>query len=238
MRSKLSILLIAAGILLAAVPIGGTLYTSYQQYRLINQWELADQTDLTTDAGSAEEAYSDLNNVFSGADGGTEVTPTPGESVTPAAGNNPAPSESPKPKPKPKPRPKQKVLGILTIKKIDLTVPVVEGVDSDQLAVGAGHIPGTAKIGDAGNCAIAGHRNYTFAQFFRYLDKLKAGDEIQIMTKLGTFKYKVYDSTVVEPTDVSVLKPVKGESTLTLITCHPYIMATQRLIIKAKLEGN
>lgn len=137
---------------------------------------------------------------------------------------------------KPKPAASQVVLGVIKIDKIKVKYPIVEGAAAANLKVAIGHIPGTAVLGQTGNCALAGHRNYTFGRFFNRLDELEKGDIISISTKKEEFKYKVYEKLVVKPDDVSVIKGSKEDTVLTLITCTPIYVATHRLIIHARLE--
>lgn len=126
-------------------------------------------------------------------------------------------------------------IGILTIDKIDLKVAVNEGTDDKTLKYSVGHFKDTAMPGEKGNFSVAGHRNYTFGEYFNRLDELENGDEITIETINGTYKYIVYNKEVVLPEQVEVLNPTK-DSTMTLITCTPIRKATHRLIINAKLS--
>lgn len=129
----------------------------------------------------------------------------------------------------------QKVLGVIQIKKIKVNEPIVAGVSKANLRVGIGHVPGTAAPGQDGNCALAGHRNYAFKKLFNRLDELKVGDEVRITTKKEELTYKVTDTKVVTPDDVSVLKGSKDKSIITLITCTPKYVASHRLIVTAEL---
>lgn len=129
------------------------------------------------------------------------------------------------------------VIGVIKISKIKVKAPIVDGVTVNDLKVGIGHIPGTAGLGELGNCALAGHRSYTFGKFFNRLDELKVGDYVSIITRKGEYKYKVFKKLVVKPEDVSVLKGNKKDSIITLITCTPIYVASHRLIIKARLES-
>lgn len=131
--------------------------------------------------------------------------------------------------------PQSGTVGLLTIPKIDLKVAVGEGVDMDTLRYAVGHFSGTAYPGENGNCCIAGHRSYTYSEYFNRLDEINKGDEFTIQTKKGTYKYKVYDKLVVTPDHTEVLNPT-SDATMTLITCTPIRVATHRLIIKARLE--
>ncbi len=127
-------------------------------------------------------------------------------------------------------------VGILIIPKIDLKVAVGEGTDMNTLRYAVGHFKGTAMPGEKGNFALAGHRSYTFGQYFNRLDELTTGDEIRVKTVKGSYKYKVYNTKVVLPDEVNVLNPTK-DATMTLITCTPIRVATHRLVISARLDN-
>lgn len=126
-----------------------------------------------------------------------------------------------------------KAIGILIIPKIDLNVAIGEGVDDEILKYAVAHFPETAMPGQAGNCCIAGHRNFTYAEYFKNLDKLSKGDEIIIKTKDKEYTYLVTESFIVDPEQVEVLEPTK-EPTITLVTCT--VGAKQRLIVKGILK--
>ena len=126
------------------------------------------------------------------------------------------------------------ILYMLRIPCIDSENPVREGVSPGVLADSLGHEPGTALIGEGGNCVIAGHRNYTFGSFFNRLNEVEPGDLIYVDTAECSWCYIVTDIKVVEPDDLSVLEDTDTE-TLTLYTCTPLYLATHRLVIVAKL---
>ena len=130
---------------------------------------------------------------------------------------------------------KSGTIGIMTIPKIDLTVAISEGIDLETLKYAVGHFPGTGNAGEAGNFCVAGHRSYTYSEYFNRLDEIVVGDLITVQSKKGTFTYKVYEKKVVEPSEVSVLDPTK-DAEITLVTCTPIRIATQRLIIKGRLQ--
>ena len=126
------------------------------------------------------------------------------------------------------------VMGLLIIPKISLEEAIREGSTSSVLSSSLGHMEGTALPGEAGNCCIAGHRNYTFGKYFNRLNEMEIGDLIEIETYDADYTYKVYDIFVVEPTELSVLNEIKGNN-LTLITCTPLFIGSHRLIIRASL---
>jgi sortase A len=126
-----------------------------------------------------------------------------------------------------------KPIGVIQIPSIGLDQVVVEGVQAAQLRTGPGHYPGTPLPGEAGNVAIAGHRT-TYAHPFYDLNSVTPGDKIVITTPQGVFVYAAGDSSVVPPSDVSVIGPTSGAQ-LTLTTCNPRYSATTRLVLHATL---
>ncbi len=134
--------------------------------------------------------------------------------------------------PGPPPEPGAPVAHI-RIPSIGVDATVVEGVERAQLALGPGHVPGTALPGVPGNLSIAGHRT-TFGAPFRPLDRLKPGDAVEIRVGERTWNYRVERVFTVNPDEVWVLEQ-GSESMLTLITCHPPYSAAERLIVRARL---
>lgn len=123
------------------------------------------------------------------------------------------------------------LLGIMKIPKLEVSQYILEGTQR-QMRYGGGHVIGTAGIGEKGNCVISAHR----PQAFRYLDLLVKGDQVVIKAKGNIVTYTVYESFVVEPTELWVLDPAEGEDyTLTMITCTPFMVSSHRLIVRARL---
>ncbi|MGH9122714.1 MAG: sortase [Acidimicrobiales bacterium] len=125
----------------------------------------------------------------------------------------------------------------LVIPKINLSKYIVQGVDETDLMEGPGHYPQTVMPGQVGNAGIAGHRTTFGAPFFD-LNELAVGDMIDITNLTGdTFYYKVAKAPfVVDPSDVSVLDATTTAQ-LTLTTCNPRYLATNRLIVVADLTS-
>ncbi len=126
------------------------------------------------------------------------------------------------------------MLYILRIPSIDSENPVREGTERGVLSDSLGHESGTAFAGEEGNCVIAGHRNYNFGKYFNRLDEVEIDDFIYLDSATETYTYVVTDIQVVDPTDVEILEPIEGKETLTLYTCTPIYIATQRLVIIAE----
>lgn len=123
------------------------------------------------------------------------------------------------------------VLGRLSIPRLGLSSMVREGDDEGILSLAVGHIPGTSLPGQAGNVAVAAHRD----TIFRGLRNIKKDDVIHFETMNGTHDYEVDSIDLVMPDDVSVLKAGKRPQ-LTLVTCYPFYYvgsAPQRFIVSA-----
>lgn len=122
-------------------------------------------------------------------------------------------------------------LGILTIKSLDIQVPVYNGTDEFMLNRGAGRIRGMAKMDEDGNLGISGHRD----GFFRGLKDIRVGDDIEIQTTRGVQSYAVSSITIVPKSDISPLTPT-DDKILTIVTCYPFYFvgnAPKRYIVKA-----
>jgi sortase A len=133
---------------------------------------------------------------------------------------------------RPKPR---DVIGQLDVPRLGVSTIVRSGVDDGTLRRAVGHVPETALPGEAGNIALAAHRD----TFFRPLKNIRRGDRVRFTTPDGVHEYRVSDTRVVQPDDVSVLEPT-AEPTLTLITCYPFAYvgsAPQRFIVRATREA-
>lgn len=126
------------------------------------------------------------------------------------------------------------VLGRIEIPRIGVSAMVREGVDVGTLAVAVGHVPGTARPGERGNMALAGHRD----SFFRALRNIRAGDAIRIHTTERVYDYRVASTEVVGPGETRVLDP-SVETVLTLVTCYPFSFlghAPDRFVVRARLS--
>ena len=124
------------------------------------------------------------------------------------------------------------LVGRIEVPRLKLSAVAREGVDVRTLRGSVGHVPGTALPGDAGNAAFAAHRD----TFFAPLRDIRAGDDIVVTTATAVHRYSVVRTRVVDPSDVSVLRPSAGR-TLTLVTCYPFDFvgsAPKRFIVSAE----
>ncbi|SFF54520.1 class E sortase [Streptomyces mirabilis] len=140
---------------------------------------------------------------------------------------------------------------VLSIPRLGVRVPVAEGVSKrDVLNKGyVGHYPHTQQAGQAGNFALAGHRN-THGEPFRYINRLRRGDEIDVETAAGRYVYVVdktlpqtsaNDGGVIREVPRSTVRPAYGYSApgyyITLTTCTPEYTSRYRLVVWGKLTS-
>ena len=126
------------------------------------------------------------------------------------------------------------IMGKVRIPKIGVNLPIFHTTAEDILEIGAGHLEGsTLPIGGKGtHSVISAHRGLPSASLFTDLDKLEIGDNFFIEVLNETLAYEVDQILVVEPEETEALAVVEGEDLLTLLTCTPYGMNTQRLMVR------
>lgn len=134
----------------------------------------------------------------------------------------------------PTPGPQQAVS--IRIDALEISAPIVQGDGWEELKRGVGQHLGGANPGENGNLVLAGH-NDIFGEVFRHLDKLQTGDEIVVNSQQRTYTYVVSSTIVVSPTFVEVMNQTP-DATLTLISCYPYLVDNQRIIVQAELKTN
>src|SRR5215208_6459738 len=103
----------------------------------------------------------------------------------PAVPAVPAPVDDVLP-PRPQPAPGS-LLGRLEIPRLRVSAIVRAGSDARTLRLAIGHIGGTALPGERGNVGLAAHRD----TFFRRLGDIRPDDEVRLVTRDGTFTYRV-----------------------------------------------
>lgn len=182
----------------------------------------------------------------SGTGGGTAASPAPSSGTGPhsATRRQRAPAHASAPD-------RSQAYAVLAIPRLRLRVPVAEGTSKrDVLNKGyVGHYAGTQQPGQAGNFAVAGHRN-THGEPFRYLDRLRKGDEVRVETGGAVYTYTVdrtlpqtspRDSGVIRAVPRSLTRPAYGYRGpgyyLTLTTCTPEYTSRYRLVVWGTLTS-
>lgn len=123
----------------------------------------------------------------------------------------------------------------IQIPSLSVDAPVVQGDGWEQLKKGVGQYIGSPAPGRDGNLVLSAH-NDVYGELFRYLDRLVPGDQVIIYTQQRQFTYIVDRTVLVEPTAVEVMSPTSSP-TITLISCYPYLVNDQRIVVFARLQN-
>lgn len=126
------------------------------------------------------------------------------------------------------------LMGTVDIPVIDVSLPLYHGTSDDVLKRGAGHLPQTSlPVGGAGTHAvITGHTGLPTARLFTDLEHLKQGDVFIIEVLGDKHAYEVDDIRIVDPDDVSDIRIDEQHDCVTLLTCTPYGVNSQRLLVR------
>ncbi len=191
-------------------------------------------------SGAADDA-TDVSGSGGHPDPSGSATPSGGEG---ADGTRRANSRSPTPR-------WSQAYAVLSIPRLGLRVPVAEGVSKSRVLNKGyvGHYPGTQQPGQAGNFAVAGHRN-THGEPFRYVNRLRRGDAVQVETADAVYSYTVdrtlpqtsaRDDGAIRAVPRSTVRPAYGYRSpgyyLTLTTCTPEYTSRYRLVVWGKLTS-
>lgn len=224
--SKIVIILIfLAGLSLLLYPLVANQWNNHRQEQLISNYEsvVADKEAAGNIDYAAEmkkaEAYNDallpsiLPDSFAVADASTETDSSYEDSLN-IAGDG--------------------MMGIVEIPKIAIKLPIYHGTGDEVLQKAAGHLEGSSLPigGESTHAVISAHRGLPSASLFTDLDQLEIGDHFLIHVLDETLCYEVDQILVVDPEDTSALAVEDGEDLVTLLTCTPYGVNTQRLMVR------
>lgn len=126
-------------------------------------------------------------------------------------------------------QPKDGIDFAIRVPKLNYFAAVREGIDAGALYSGPGRYPSTVWPGDPGMVGVAAHNVYWIN-----FPQLATGDEVDVETRYGVFRYRVTGSQVVNPDNRTVLVPDADGYYLTLTTCWPIwagAFAKQRYVI-------
>lgn len=125
-------------------------------------------------------------------------------------------------------------IGYIDIPKIDVYLPIYNGVGSDVLAKGIGHLEQSSYPigGESTHSVLTGHRGVPNAVLFTHLDELEVGDMFYLHVLDEVLAYRVDQIKIVLPEETDDIKIIEGEDHCTLVTCHPYAINTHRLLVR------
>jgi len=124
---------------------------------------------------------------------------------------------------------------------LGISAPVFDGVTDSSLSRGVGRHVSTAVPNEQnGNVVLSGHQWYPGEApgytVFEDLDALSRDDEVSLDYGGKKYTYKIRETKVVEPSDVSILEQT-DKPQLTLYTCYPRYSTEKRLVYIADLIG-
>ncbi len=162
-------------------------------------------------------------NSVQGAQPNADEIPEHLRALVPALENVPVPTSGPQ-------------QGIrIQIPSINVDAPIVMGDAWEQLKKGVAQHVGTPNPGENGNVVFSAH-NDIFGEIFRNLDRLQPGDTVILYTNARQFTYIVTGTQIVAPTRVDVMAPTTN-AVVTLISCYPYLIDNQRIVVSAVLQN-
>lgn len=128
------------------------------------------------------------------------------------------------------------IMGYLSIDKLGVELPVYHTTSASVLNVAVGHLEGTSLPvgGPSTHSVLSAHRGLPSAKLFTDLDKLAVGDTFRLTVLDRVLTYEVDQILIVEPNEVDALYVQEGEDLCTLLTCTPYGINTQRLLVRGR----
>ena len=126
------------------------------------------------------------------------------------------------------------MMGYITVPKINQELPVYHGTSDGVLSVAVGHLEGSSLPvgGESTHCVVSAHRGLPTAVLFTHLDRMELGDTFYFTILDSTITYEVDQIRIVEPDDTGLLRITEGKDYCTLLTCTPYGINTQRLLVR------
>lgn len=128
------------------------------------------------------------------------------------------------------------VLGYIEIPSINIKLPIYYGTSVDILKKGVGVLEGTSLPvgGENTHSVLSAHTGLANQKLFTDIDKLKDGDVFYLHILKKDLAYKVDQIKVVHPDEIDELKISDGKDYVTLLTCYPYGINTERLLVRGE----
>ncbi|EOU1503573.1 class C sortase [Clostridium perfringens] len=128
------------------------------------------------------------------------------------------------------------VLGYIEIPSINIKLPIYYGTSVDILKKGVGVLEGTSLPvgGENTHSVLSAHTGLANQKLFTDIDKLKDGDVFYLHILKKDLAYKVNQIKVVHPDEIDELKISDEKDYVTLLTCYPYGINTERLLVRGE----
>ncbi|EOU1754388.1 class C sortase [Clostridium perfringens] len=128
------------------------------------------------------------------------------------------------------------VLGYIEIPSINIKLPIYYGTSVDILKKGVGVLEGTSLPvgGENTHSVLSAHTGLANQKLFTDIDKLKDGDVFYLHILKKDLAYKVNQIKVIHPDEIDELKISDDKDYVTLLTCYPYGINTERLLVRGE----
>lgn len=126
------------------------------------------------------------------------------------------------------------IMGYVTIEKLDIKLPVYHGTSAEVMERACGHLKGTSFPigGESTHSVLSAHRGVPSAKLFTDLDKMEVGDTFTVTVLNKVLTYQVDRISIVKPAEVEGLQIEEGKDYCTLMTCTPYGINSERLLVR------
>lgn len=174
--------------------------------------EDTDDVELTAQRQAAEQYNAMLSGTTAITEGGASAPPLPYAEQLTVGG----------------------VMCYIDIPKINVYLPVQHGTDAETLERAVGHVVGTSlPVGGSNTHAVlSAHSGMASSKLFSDIDQLEKGDIFYIHVLGEVLAYEVDAINTVLPTDTSLLQIEDGKDLVTLVTCTPFGVNTNRLLVR------
>lgn len=219
----LSLILLLLSLALLAYPVVSTVWNDYQNVEVARKYEeemaKVESPDMLADVRRRAEEY----NAYLDSAGHHYRAEDPADPEYQDYLSQLLPSE------------RSSIMSRITIPDIGVDLPVYHGTTDKVLYRGAGHMYGSdLPIGGEGNTAvITAHTGMVNASMFDNLHKLEEGEPVYISVLGEKLRYRMTGYEIVKPDDYDAVTYEDGVDKLILITCTPYGINSDRLLVTA-----
>ncbi|MEE0989414.1 MAG: class C sortase [Kandleria vitulina] len=126
------------------------------------------------------------------------------------------------------------MMGYVEVPSINVNLPLYHYTFDSVLLKGAGHLFGSALPvgGESTHSVVSAHRGLPSEKMFTDLNLVEKGDQFYFHILGKVYAYEVDQILTVEPSDVKSLSIEYKKDYATLVTCTPYGVNTQRLLVR------
>jgi sortase A len=215
-------LLVLLGLLLILYPTAASWISQYNQSEIVNRYPQAVETAEPSAATQLQRARAYNRKLISSASLASDATVPQSDSASDSTDYDSQLRID-----------DSGLMGRLKISSIDVDVPIYHGTAEETLRRGIGHLEGTSlPVGGVGTRSVlTGHRGLSSSTLFTHLDKVAEGDLVTLEILDEVLTYEVTQIQVVEPDETQALRPLENKDLLTLVTCTPLGINSQRILV-------